>query len=220
MSKPEPVIHALYVSHTGPARAAWRSVTPAGMERIVRAFAPITAQAQGFQRSMERSGLAATLDGFRQMGENAARARRMEARLIAAAPRDRRPEVRRLLATLHDAPAEAVAETLAEVMLFVDDPFYRTAPSARSWAVVWAVYAAIHGRATLPTLAGVVEDAGPLTAAPTIALNLGRPCTGRPERRPVSRIASRIAANAPPVRFAPRVPCETAAPSTEHRGPP
>ena len=218
MSKPEPVIHALHMANSAPARVAWRTVTPAGMERIVRAFAPITAQAQGFQRSLERSGLAATLDGFRQMGEILDRARRMEARLIAAAPRDRRPEVRRLLATLHDAPAEAVAETLAEVMLFVDDPFYRTAPSARSWTVVWAVYEVIHGRATLPTLAGVVEDAAPLAAAPTIAL--GRPCTGRPERRPVSRIASRIAANAPPRRFAPRVPCETAAPSTEHRGPP
>ena len=218
MNKPEPAVHALRMSHTAPARVAFGAMTPAERDRIARAFAPIAVQAQGFQRSLERSGLFATLDGFRQMSESLDRARRMEARLIAATPRDRRPEVRRLMATLQDAPVEAVAETLSEALRFVDDPFYRFAPSARSWTVVWAVWEAMHGRPTLPTLAGVVEDAAPLTTAPTVGL--GRPCTGRPEHRPVSRIASRIAANAPPKMSAPRVPCEKPALATEHRGPP
>lgn len=218
MSEPRPVVYAHLIAHSAPHRVAFQATTPAERERIARAFAPITAQARGLQRSLERSGLFASLDTFRQMGESLDRARQMEARLIAATPRDRRPEVRRLLATLQDAPVEAVVETLSEALRFVDDPFYRLAPSGRSWAVVWAVWEAMQGRAPLPTLAGTVEDAAPLATAP--AVGLGRPCTGRPERRPVSRIASRIAANAPPRRFALRVPCETAAPSTEHRGPP
>jgi hypothetical protein len=197
--------------------AAFHALTPAERDRIAQAFAPVVANVQNFQAAVRSSGLGTMLAGFSQMGEGLARARRMEAQLIAAAPRDRRPEVRRLLATLQDAPVAAVVETLSEALRFVQDPFYRFAPSGRSWAILWSVWGAIHGRASVPSLAGITDDAAPLAPAPAPILT--RPCTGRPERRPSSRIAARVAANAPPRQYAPRSRA-VALPVPELRGPP
>lgn len=197
--------------------AAFHAMTPAERDRIAQTFATASASLQNFQAAVHSSGLGKMLAGFSQMGEGLARARQMEAQLLAATPRDRRPEVRRLLSTLQDAPLDAVVETLSEALRFVQDPFYRVFPSGRSWAILWSVWEAIHGRASLQSLASITDDTAPL--APKPAPILTRPCTGRPERRPASRLAARVAANAPPKQYAPRSRA-VATPVPELRGPP
>jgi hypothetical protein len=184
-------------------------MTPAQRDNIARAFAPVTSQMEALQRGLapavsqlrafqEKHGesILAVANGLAEMGRQADEAREMEARIWAVTPRDRRPEIRRLLHSLRDAPLAVVVSAMAEALRFVQDPFYRLFPTARAWRIVHRFYLAIRGEITKAFARAEVSSTERLVLA-TPFIYRHRPDDHGPVRRP-SRIAERLSANAPP----------------------
>lgn len=208
-------------------QAAFQAFTPEQRDRIAQAFAPAIAQAEALRVGLEplarqTAAIRFALGSSGKLAAQVARiaeAEEMQARIWQATPRDRRPEVRRLFRRLESMSMGAVIAALAEALRFIQDPFYRLAPSGRAWGIVWAFWQAIHG--TAPTLTrSAVRDRSPAEGGGTVTISERREARTRPERRPC-RLASRLSPNAPPRRSEPRPRAMALALSaTEHRGPP
>lgn len=215
IAAPMPAHHAAFHALTPEQRDAHVAPIRDALESVARQTAPIRATLNAWAEQtarLQRAIPAGFADEMRAVTAEIEKAETVQAAILAATPKDRRPYMRRvlrdLLASLPIRDAVAALSALHDYL--TADIFSRLFPQGRAWGLAWVLARVIRGESVK------ILDALSVTADTTRLGTQHRaqtPETVPPQRtyrerreryrrRPAPCLSNRLAAHAPPGAFA------------------
>ena len=207
-----PAHHAAFHALTPEQRDAHVAPIRDALESLSRQTAPMRATLTALAAQTQRAFPDGITDGMRAITAEIEKAETIQAAILVATPKDRRPYMRHVLRNLlKPLPiSDAVAALSALHDYLTADIFGRLFPQGRAWGMAWVLASVIRGKSVdLRVALSVTTDTTrlgtqSLTRTPEIVppQRTYRERRERYRRRPAPSLSNRLAPHGPPRAFA------------------